>query len=85
MKKSTILSLFLGMIFLLCIGLSAQSRTSILSEKDIRALNNEISGELAQDYIRHIAHYSRLQPSKSYHQATEWVAEQAKKFGLFKH
>lgn len=82
MKKTSVLSLCL--IFLLCIniGLNAQNKTSILSEKDIRALNNEISGELAQEYIRYIGHYSRLQPSKSYHQAAVWVAEQAKKFGL---
>ena len=82
MKKVNILSLSLSIILLLCLNLTAQNNTSILSEKDIRALNNELSGELAQDYIRHIAHYSRLQPSKSYHQAAEWVAEQAKKFGL---
>ena len=72
----------MAFIFILTALLFPQDNLSILYETEIRALNNEISGELAQDYIRHIAHHSRLQPSRSYRQAAEWVAEQARKFGL---
>lgn len=82
LMRSKILSFFLFTFFLLSLFIFSQNSISILSEKEIRALNNEISGELAQDYIRHIAHYSRLQPSRSYRQAAEWVAEKAKEFGL---
>ena len=72
----------LGILLIYAVVLRAQNTTSILPEKTIRALNNEISGELAQDYIRHIAHHHRLQPSKGYHDAAEWVAETARKAGL---
>jgi len=74
-------------VILLCVslpagGLWAQNDVSLLSEKTIRALNNEISGERAQDYIRNIAHHKRDQASYEYHVAAEWVAGQAEKFGL---
>ncbi len=80
--KSKILCFFLSIFFLLSLISYSQNSVSILSEKEIRALNNEISGELALDYIRHIAHHSRLQPSRSYHQAAEWVVQKARTFGL---
>ncbi|MFC1783437.1 DUF4910 domain-containing protein, partial [Planctomycetota bacterium] len=82
MKKNRFL--FLSVVWLgLCSGvLWGQNRVSILSEADIRTLNNEISGERALDYIRNIAHIKRDQASDEYHLAAVWVAEQAKKFGL---
>ncbi len=55
---------------------------SLLSEETLRALNNEISGELAQEYVRRIARYRRDQGSDEYHYAAKWVAEAAKKAGL---
>jgi len=79
MKRSVI---FLLLVIILTSSLFAQNRVSIISDKTIRALNNEISGELAQDYIRHIGHYHRLQPSEGYRQSAEWVAEAAKNAGL---
>jgi len=60
----------------------AQNETSLISEKMFRILNNEVSGEIAQDYIRYITHFDRLQPSKSYHESAKWVVEAAKKAGL---
>jgi len=81
MKMRTLI-FTLGILLIYTVILRAQNTTSILPEKTIRALNNEISGELAQDYIRHIAHHHRLQPSKGYHDAAEWVAETARKAGL---
>lgn len=62
--------------------LSAQKTESIFSEDVLRAINNEISGELAQDYIRYIGHYQRLQPSKGYALSAEWVAGKAKELGF---
>jgi aminopeptidase YwaD len=63
-------------------SLSAQSTVPLLAEKELRSLVNEISGERAQEYVRHITHFQRLQPSRGYHDAAEWVAEQARRFGL---
>lgn len=79
MKKSR-LSLIL--LFMIATTLFGQNRVSIISDKTITALNNEISGELAQDYIRHIGHYHRLQPSEGYRKSAEWVAEAARNAGL---
>ncbi|MCP4713016.1 MAG: DUF4910 domain-containing protein [Planctomycetes bacterium] len=76
-----LLTLFIFLSFLTAIS-PAQNRVSILPLETLRAINNEISGELAQDYIRNIAHIKRDQASKEYHLASVWVAEQAKKFGL---
>jgi hypothetical protein len=55
---------------------------ALLNEKDLRALNNRISGELAQETIRYLGHYSRLQPSRGYHESALWMVEAAKKAGL---
>lgn len=82
MKGNKSVPLTLLLIFVCSAVLFAQNRVSILSEKTIRALNNEISGELAQDYIRHIGHWKRDQASDEYHLAAEWVAEKAKEFGF---
>ena len=82
MKRSKAVHFTLMLVFIFSASLTAQNRVSILSEKTIRALNNEISGELAQDYIRHIGHYHRLQPSRGYRESAEWVAEAARKAGL---
>ena len=81
MKKSPFI---LPLIFSLGIaaGLAAQTNAPLLSEKELRSLVNEISGDLAQEYIRHITHFQRLQPSKGYHASAEWVAAKAKEFGL---
>ncbi len=54
----------------------------LLPKDVLNLLNNEISGELAQDYIRDIARFHRLQPSEGYTRAAEWVAEKAKKLGF---
>ncbi len=82
MKKFYLLSLSLLLLLVLSSVLFAQKTESIFSEKVLKAINNEISGELAQDYIRHIGHYQRLQPSKGHGLAAEWVAGKAKELGF---
>lgn len=73
----------IGLLLFMSVSLvTAQNEVSILTEKDIRALNNEISGERAQDYIRYIGQFDRLQPSRGYHRAAEWMVAAAKKAGL---
>jgi hypothetical protein len=61
---------------------AAQTTEPLLSREELRALNNEISGERAQDYIRDISRFHRLQPSRAYSQAAEWVAEKARALGF---
>ncbi len=77
----------LGYLFLIVFIIStrpvlAQKEDPVLPLQVLRTLNNEISGELAQDYIRDIARFHRLQPSLGYSQAARWVAEKAKSIGL---
>lgn len=85
MKPSKAIPLAL-LFFNLCLAQALKAKSvapePLLSEKVLRALNNEISGELAQDYIRGIARFHRLQPSRGYTLAAEWVADQARKLGL---
>ena len=85
MKSTRVIHLH-AFLFILCFMSAsmslAQAPEPLLYEKVLRALNNEISGELAQDYVRGIARFHRLQPSRGYSLAAEWVADQAKKFGL---
>jgi len=81
MKNNSLVYLTLIFLFFFS-SLNAQNNISIVSEKTIRALNNEISGEMAQDYIRNIAHIKRDQASYEYHEAAVWVKERAEKFGL---
>ena len=82
MKKTNILSLAVSILIAFAVQLEARNHDPVLSEKDLRALNNKISGERTLDAIRHMAHFHRLQPGREYLQAAEWVAEQAKKSGL---
>jgi len=82
MKKITIILLIAACVLFTAGITKAQNEVSILPEQTIRALNNEISGERVQDYIRHIGHYKRDQASYEYHEAAEWVMEKAKEFGL---
>lgn len=63
-------------------ALAVQKEEPVLSLDILRHLNNEISGELAQDYIRDIARFHRLQPSRGYSEAAQWVANKAKSLGF---
>lgn len=80
--------LYLHLLLLPCFSLfllkpALAERVEPLLPRDVlRLLNNEISGELAQDYIRDIARFHRLQPSRGYTKAAEWVAKKAQELGL---
>jgi len=81
-KAGKIGSFLFVLFFILASRGLAEGPEPLLPEKVLRALNNEISGELTQDYIRDIARFHRLQPSRGYSLAAEWVAAKAKAFGL---
>lgn len=63
-------------------ALAAPKEEPILPLDILRKLNNEISGELAQDYIRDISRFHRLQPSRGYSEAAQWIANKAKNLGF---
>ncbi len=82
MKKFPFFIFLLALDLGLAAGLAAQTDAPLLSEKELLSLVNEISGDRAQEYVRYLSHFQRLQPSKGYHAAAEWVAAKAKEFGL---
>lgn len=82
MKRALLFPLLIALAVPASNPAGAQTTEPLLSRAELRALNNEISGELAQDYIRDIARFHRLQPSHGYTLAAEWVAEKAKRLGF---
>jgi hypothetical protein len=82
MKRALLFSLLIALAVPASTPAGAQTTEPLLSREELRALNNEISGELAQDYIRDISRFHRLQPSRGYSLAAEWVAGKAKQLGF---
>ncbi len=60
----------------------AQQRTSLLPEKEVAALANEISGETAKRNLEGLARLHRQRGSLGFHAAAELVAERARAYGL---
>ncbi len=54
----------------------------LLPEKDVAALANELSGEMAKRNLEVIATFHRQRGSRGYHAAAELVAERAREYGL---
>jgi len=52
--------------------------------KYLNLLLGELSGKMAKDYTLDIARYHRVQASRGFRQATEYVQEQLKKIGVSK-
>src|SRR5256885_8652854 len=55
---------------------------SLLPEKDVAALANELSGETAKRNLEGIARFHRQRGSQGFHEAAELVAERARAYGL---
>jgi len=69
----------------LCLGLSfgRGQETPVLPEKVWRALANELSGDIAFDYLRHLTLFHATSGgSEGFRMEAEWVAEKAREFGL---
>jgi hypothetical protein len=79
------LFLFISIIIVILLNIqrpiSAQYQP-LLSEDAIRFIINEVSGDIALEHIRQLADFHRLQPSPEYHQAAQYIADRAKKYGL---
>src|SRR5499427_134139 len=64
---------------------SAEARAQkapLLSEKDVAALANEVSGETAKRNLEGLARFHRQRGSQGFHAAAELVAERARAYGL---
>src|SRR5258708_5469760 len=60
----------------------AQQRTPLLTEKEVAALANELSGETAKGNLEGLARLHRQRGSTGFHAAAELVAERARAYGL---
>src|SRR5437868_7345512 len=62
-------------------GVRAQ-KPPLLTEKDVAALANELSGETAKRNLEGIARFHRQRGSQGFHAAAELVAERLRAYGL---
>jgi hypothetical protein len=60
----------------------AQQRTPLLTEKEVAALAEELSGETAKRNLEGLARLHRQRGSAGFHAAAELVAERARAYGL---
>ena len=68
-----------------CAGTAEEAwgqKPPLLAEKDVAALANELSGEMAKRNLEVIATFHRQRGSRGYHAAAELVAERAREYGL---
>jgi aminopeptidase YwaD len=77
-------SLLLGLIIFLFLPhfLLAEGSDTLLPAKTMEAILNHASGEMTLNHIRNISQFHRIQASKGYHRAAEYVLQMAKKYGL---
>jgi aminopeptidase YwaD len=68
---------------LLCaIALPAAAQSPLLHERDISALSQELSGEIAKRNLEGITRFHRQRGSQGFHSAAEIVLERARAYGL---
>jgi len=63
-------------------GAARAQKPPLLPEKDVAALANELSGEIAKRNLEGIARFHRMRGSQGFHAAAELVAERARAYGL---
>ncbi len=56
--------------------------TPFLSEKEVRALVNEVSGDAALEHVRWMTHYHRPAGSQGFEAVLQYVYNKAKEYGL---
>jgi aminopeptidase YwaD len=70
-------------VFLCAISLPiAAQKPPLLPEKDVAALANELSGEIAKRNLEGITRFHRQRGSKGFHSAAEIIVERARAYGL---
>src|SRR5262245_13134245 len=60
----------------------AQTRPPLLSEPVVAALSVELSGETAKRNLEYLSRHHRMRASRGFHAAAEFIAEQARDYGL---
>src|SRR5713101_3620082 len=63
-------------------GATRAQKPPLLTEKDVTALANELSGETAKRNLEGIARFHRQRGSRGFHEAAELVAERLRAYGL---
>src|ERR1700704_5414126 len=63
-------------------GAMRAQKPPLLSEKDVAALAQELSGETAKRNLEGITRFHRQRGSQGFHSAAELVAERARAYGL---
>src|SRR5437762_96124 len=66
----------------MCICEGRAQKPPLLTEKDVAALANELSGETAKRDLEGIARFHRQRGSQGFHAAAELVAERLRAYGL---
>jgi aminopeptidase YwaD len=70
-------------IFLSLVSVAASAqKPPLLPEKDVAALAQELSGEIAKRNLEGVARFHRQRGSQGFHSAAELVAERARAYGL---
>jgi aminopeptidase YwaD len=63
-------------------ALPAAAQSPLLSEKDVAALAQELSGEIAKRNLEGITRFHRQRGSQGFHSAAEIIVERARAYGL---
>jgi hypothetical protein len=66
----------------LCCSLGFSQTSPFIDDKVEQYLVNELSGDLAMDNMRWLAHYHRMSGSREYHEAALFIEKKAKEYGL---
>ncbi|MEN6560314.1 MAG: M28 family peptidase [Acidobacteriota bacterium] len=69
------------LLSLLCRPALSQT-TPFMSEKEVRALTNEISGDTALEHVRWMTHYHRPSGSRGFEAVLQYVYAKAREYGL---
>src|ERR1700759_3283736 len=73
----------LAIAFLSTIAIPASAqKPPLLPEKDVAALAQELSGEIAKRNLEGITRFHRQRGSQGFHSAAEIIVERAKAYGL---
>ena len=65
-----------------CAATAAAHSPPLLAPKEVAALANELSGEIAKRNLEGLARFHRQRGSQGLHSAAELVAERARAYGL---
>jgi aminopeptidase YwaD len=74
--------LTLGASIFVLAAVADGQKPPLLPEKDVAALENELSGETAKRNLEGIARFHRQRGSRGFHEAAELVAERLRAYGL---